>query len=130
VTIFFLAFSSILGSAYIGEVNVRFIRESDTWVNVFRAIVCVMVVIGTVSSLELVWNLADLFMGVMATINLIALIPLAKIGLKLMTNYGEQRKQGLEPVFSRDDIPEAKNVSSWDGTDPITVRTPGTDVNA
>lgn len=130
VTIFFLAFSSILGSAYIGEVNVRFIRESDTWVNVFRAIVCVMVVIGTVSSLELVWNLADLFMGVMATINLIALIPLAKIGLRLMSNYGEQRKQGLEPIFSRDDIPEAKGVSAWDGTDPITVRTPETDVNA
>ena len=129
VTIFFLAFSSILGSAYIGEVNVRFIRESDSWVNVFRAIVCIMVVIGTVSSLELVWNLADLFMGVMATINLVALIPLAKIGLKLMTNYGEQRRLGLEPVFSRDDIPEAKNVSEWDGSDPITVRSPEHEVS-
>ncbi|WP_333619100.1 alanine/glycine:cation symporter family protein [Dietzia sp.] len=122
IVIFFLAFSSILGNSYYGESNIRFLKDSDMAVNVFRVLVCLAVVGGAIGSIQVVWNLADLFMGFMATINLIALIPLAKIAIKLMRNYAEQKRQGLDPVFRREDIPEAKNVSAWDGSDPLTVR--------
>ena len=122
--IFVLAFSSILGNSYYGESNINFLRESKLALTIFRVLVCVAVVGGAIGSIDLVWSLADLFMAFMATINLIALIPLAKIAMKLMKNYTDQKKQGLDPVFSRDDIPEAKNVSEWDGSDPLTVRQP------
>ena len=110
--------------SYYGESNINFLRESKLALTVFRVLVCVAVVGGAIGSIDLVWSLADLFMAFMATINLIALIPLAKIAMKLMKNYTDQKKQGLDPVFSRDDIPEAKNVSEWDGSDPLTVRQP------
>ena len=130
VVIFFLAFSSILGNSYYGESNISFLRESTLALTIFRVLVCVAVIGGAMGSIDLVWSLADLFMAFMATINLIALIPLAKIAMKLMKNYTDQKKQGLDPVFNRDDIPEAKNVSEWDGSDPLTVRDPEPEASA
>ena len=42
--------------------------------------------------------------------------------IKLLKNYNEQRRKGLDPVFHRDMLPELQNVECWDGTDPVTRR--------
>ena len=120
VVIFFLAFSSILGNSYYGEANINFLRESPKSINVFRALVLVAVVGGSLGSVDLVWGLADLFMGFMATINLIAIIPLGGLAVALLGHYLKQKAQGHNPVFHSDDLPQAKNVTAWDGSDPIT----------
>ena len=122
IVIFFLAFSSILGNSYYGEANIDYLDDRPIWVNGFRALVLVCVVGGAMGSVSLVWNLADLFMGFMATINLIALIPLGGLAVALLGGYLAQRRAGHEPVFHRDDLPQAKGVEEWDGSDPITRR--------
>ena len=120
VVIFFLAFSSILGNSYYGEANINFLRDSPRSINVFRGLVLVPVVGGALGSVDLVWGLADLFMGFMATINLIALIPLGGLAVALLKHYLQQKAKGHNPVFHRDDLPQARNVSAWDGSDPMT----------
>ena len=120
VVIFFLAFSSILGNSYYGEANINFLRDSPRTINVFRVLVLVAVVGGALGSVDLVWGLADLFMGFMATINLIAIIPLGGLAVALLRHYLQQKAQGHNPVFHRDDLPQARNVSAWDGSDPMT----------
>lgn len=122
VVIFFLAFSSILGNAYYGEANINFLRDSPRSINVFRVLVLVAVVGGSLGSVDLVWGLADLFMGFMATINLIAIIPLGGLAVALLRHYLQQKAEGHNPVFHRDDLPQAKNVSAWDGSDPMTLQ--------
>lgn len=120
IVIFFLAFSSILGNSYYGESNINFLRDSPRAINVFRGLVLLAVVGGAFGSVDLVWGLADLFMGFMATINLIAIIPLGGLAVALLQHYLKQKAAGHNPVFHRDDLPQAKNVSCWDGSDPLT----------
>lgn len=120
VVIFFLAFSSILGNSYYGEANIRFLRENPMALTVFRVLVMLAVLGGCLGSVDLIWNLADLFMGFMATLNLVAIIPLGGLAVALLQHYLQQKAKGHNPVFHRDDLPKARNVSSWDGSDPMT----------
>lgn len=118
VVIFFLAFSSILGNSYYGEANIQFLRDrSDKLLLAFRVAVMLCVLGGALGSVDLVWNTADAFMGVMATINLVAIIPLGGLAFKLLKNYLDDKALGLDPVFLREQLPSAKNVATWDGTD-------------
>ncbi len=75
VLISFLAFTSVIGNYYYSESNVEFLTGSRKVLPYLRSLVVVCVFLGAIGSVPLVWALADLAMGVMATVNLIALIP-------------------------------------------------------
>ncbi|WP_462418680.1 alanine/glycine:cation symporter family protein [Kytococcus sp. Marseille-QA3725] len=116
VVIFFLAWSSILGNSFYGEANIRFLageRNPGVVITVFRVLVVACVVLGALGSVALVWNLADLFMGVMATINLVAILPLGGLAVAMLKNYDAHLKRGEEPIFRRSELPQARNVQLW-----------------
>ncbi|WP_278312711.1 alanine/glycine:cation symporter family protein [Lolliginicoccus levis] len=113
VVIFFLAFSSVLGNYYVGEANMAFLNSSTLAIQLFRMAVVACVFLGSVASLALVWSLADLSMGFMVTINLLVIAPLSVVAFRLLKHYREQRKQGLDPVFVRSDMPELTGVECW-----------------
>lgn len=117
VVIFFLAWSSVLGNTYYGEANIRFLSGSAGMLTAFRVLVILCVIGGSLGSVALVWSLADLFMGFMATINLIAILPLAGLAMALLRNYSEQKAQGRNPVFHRADLPQARGVTLWGDED-------------
>ncbi|MBT2680837.1 alanine:cation symporter family protein [Bacillus sp. ISL-35] len=112
--IFLFAFTSIIGNYYYGETNIEFIKESKTALLVYRLAVIAMVLFGSIVDLAIVWNLADLFMGIMALINLAAITLLAKIAMAALKDYREQRKQGKDPVFYADSIEGLSGIESWD----------------
>jgi alanine or glycine:cation symporter, AGCS family len=112
--IFLFAFTSIIGNYYYGETNIEFIKESPTALLLYRIAVIVMVLFGSVVDLAVVWNLADLFMGIMALINLVAITMLAKIAMAALKDYRDQRKQGKDPVFYSDSIPGLSGIESWE----------------
>jgi len=120
--LFFLAFSSILGNYYLAEANVEYLTQSRTWLFLFRAVVIFFVWFGAVGSLPLVFALADTGAGTMVILNILAIVPLSGVALKLLKNFNDQRRQGIDPVFHRDMLPELKNVEVWDGSDPATRR--------
>ncbi len=113
ITIFFFAFSSILGNYYYGESNIEFIKNSPIIINAFRVLVVGFVFFGSVAKVQLVWDLADVFMGIMAFINLIAILMLWKIAKKVLDNYLTQRKAGKNPVFYADEIEGLDNTECW-----------------
>lgn len=115
IAIFFFAFSSVLGNYYYGEANVLYLTKK-TWVlNTYRVIVAAMVLFGSVSSLSTVWNLADLFMGLMTICNLIAIALLGKYVFRLLEDYRAQKRQGIiDPVFTKDKMPDiADDLECW-----------------
>lgn len=114
ITIFFFAFSSVLGNYYYGESNIEFIKKSPIIMYVFRVLVVCFVFFGSVAKVQLVWDLADIFMGIMAFINLIAIFMLWKIAKKVLDNYIAQRKAGKNPVFYADEIEGLDNTECWD----------------
>ena len=113
ITIFFFAFSSVIGNYYYGESNIVFIKNSPMIINVFRLFVVGFVFFGSVAKVQLVWDLADVFMGIMAFINLIAILMLWKIAKKVFDNYVTQRKAGKNPVFYADEIEGLENTECW-----------------
>ncbi|MBM4727356.1 amino acid carrier protein [Rhodococcus hoagii] len=112
--IFFLAFTSVIGNYYYGESNIEFLTGSRRVLQGFRAIVVVCVFAGAVGSLPLIWALADLVMGVMATVNLAALLPLSGVAFLLFGHYRRQRAEGKDPTFHRDEVPEISGIQVWD----------------
>lgn len=114
VIIFLLAFTSVLGNFYYSESNLAFLTESRTALTVLRLVIIGMLFLGAVASLDVVWSVADVTMGVMALINLIAIAPLGALALRLLKDYQEQRKQGLDPVFTRDRLPDISGVQCWE----------------
>ncbi|TCO72680.1 alanine/glycine:cation symporter family protein [Marinisporobacter balticus] len=112
--ILLFAFSSIVGNYYYGESNIEFMNGSKVWLFAYRTAVSLMVLWGSVSSIQIVWDMADLFMGMMALINLIAIAMLGKIAFAALKDYAKQKKEGKDPVFYADSIPGLKNVECWE----------------
>ncbi|TCT25087.1 AGCS family alanine or glycine:cation symporter [Melghiribacillus thermohalophilus] len=113
IAIFLFAFSSVIGNYYYGETNVEFMKDSNMWLQVYRFAVLGMVMFGSMAKIQLVWDMADLFMAMMAIVNLIAILLLGKIAFAVLQDYIEQRKQGKDPVFYASRIKELKNVEWW-----------------
>lgn len=113
IIIFLFAFSSVIGNYYYGETNIEFIKNSKVMVNIYRVIVVAFVFFGSVAKVQLVWDLADVFMGIMAFINLIAILMLWKVAKKVLDHYTAQRKQGKDPVFYADEVDDIGEVECW-----------------
>ena len=114
ICILLFAFSSIVGNYYYGEANISFITDKKIYVLVYRLAVGLMVFFGSLVSMDIVWNLADVFMGLMAIINLIAILLLGKIAFKALADYNKQRKEGKDPIFKSSSIPElGDEVEEW-----------------
>jgi len=108
--LFLFAYSSIIGNYAYAEGNVQFINNNSRVMLIFRLFVLVMVYFGSIASVPLIWNMADLFMGVMASINLIAILLLMPFLLMLLRDYTGQLKRGVkEPVFKLDNHPKFKD---------------------
>ena len=72
-----------------------------------------MVVVGSVAKIQIVWDMADLFMGLMALTNLTAISMLGKIAFDALKDYSGQKNQGKDPVFNVNNIEGLKNVECW-----------------
>ncbi|CEI73420.1 MULTISPECIES: alanine/glycine:cation symporter family protein [Romboutsia] len=116
--IFLFAFSSIVGNYYYGESNIEFMNSNKTVLNIFRVLVVCMVLFGSVVQVDVVWNLADVFMALMAIINLIAIALLGKYAFIALEDYTNQKKNGIKsPVFDASNIKGLENVQCWNNTE-------------
>ncbi|MBS5306241.1 MULTISPECIES: alanine/glycine:cation symporter family protein [Clostridium] len=107
ICILLFAFSSIVGNYYYGEANIQFITDKKIYLQIYRIAVGSMVFFGSLVSMDIVWNLADVFMGFMAIINLIAIVLLSKIAFKALDDYKKQKRSGIkDPIFDASSIPE------------------------
>ena len=89
VCMLFFAFSTIIGWYFFGEQNIKFLFGVKG-LTPYRVIVMLFVVLGSVLKLDLVWELADFFNGIMVFPNLVALIGLSKVVSKALENYDDQ----------------------------------------
>ena len=112
--IFAFAFSSLIGNYFYAESNLRFIKgNSRALLFVFRIVCLGIIFYGAVNSFDLAWNLADIFMGFMVMVNLVAIMLLGKWALKVLDDYTAQRKAGKDPVFVADTIEGLPPTECW-----------------
>ena len=84
-------FGALIGNYYYGETNIRFLHTSKVWLMIYRISVLAMIVFGSIAKIQIVWDLADLFMGFMVIINLIA-ITFTKVAFAALQDYINQKK--------------------------------------
>lgn len=114
VIVLFFAFSSIIGNYFYGEMNMPFISKSRWALPLFRTGVVAMVFLGCIMSMSLVWDLADLFMALMAMVNLVAITILGRYAMAALKDYADQRKAGIQnPEFDPRVLPDLKGVQCW-----------------
>lgn len=111
--ILLFAFSSLVGNYFYAEGNILFIKDNKTVLIIFRLFCLAAIFLGAVNSFDLAWNLADIFMGFMAIINLIAILLLGKWALKALEDYSSQRRQGVNPVFCSESIEGMPKTVWW-----------------
>lgn len=92
ICLFFFAFSTIVGWYFFGEQNVRFLFGIKG-VLPYRVIVLAFLVLGSTLHVDLVWQLADFFNGLMVLPNLIALLALGTIVSKALHNFDDKLKE-------------------------------------
>lgn len=104
VAICLFAFTSVIGNYFYAEANIKFINESPKLMFVFRLLATGMVFVGAQVSMQTAWDLADVLMGLMATVNIVAIILLGRIPIAALKDYQNQKAEGKEPVFKAANI--------------------------
>src|SRR5699024_6883890 len=97
-----------------GETNIEFMNAHKSWLVIYRVLVLGMVMFGAMATVEIVWSMADLFMGLMAIINLFVIALLGGVAFKVLEDFSIQRKMGLNPVFKAKSIRGLKNAECWE----------------
>ncbi|WP_112352107.1 alanine/glycine:cation symporter family protein [Shewanella benthica] len=115
--ILLFCFSSIIANYSYAESNIMFLTKSKKVLFIFRGAVLAMVMAGSVASLQLVWNFADVSMGLMALVNIAAIVMLSKVAFAVIKDYERQLKAGKTPTFDASQFPEINGIenSEWSG---------------
>ncbi len=91
VCLFFFAFSTIISWQFFGSINVDYLFGKKA-VKVYSALVIVFIVVGSTLKVNLVWELADFFNGLMVIPNALALIALSGTVVKIMKTFQNSKK--------------------------------------
>ena len=121
IALFFFAFTTLMNYYFQAESNVYFLfkyrKTTSYMINLVRLIMLTVVFFAAVNTMVLAWNLADIGVGVMAWLNLIAILMLRKIALKVFVDFEEQYRSGIKnPVFCSKKL-GIENADEWNNID-------------
>ena len=115
IALFFFAFTTLLAYYYYAETNLAYLRRqalSPAWLNVLRLLFLGVLFYGTARSAELAWAMGDIGVGLMAWLNIVAILILQKPALVALRDYEQQKRQGIDPVFDPDAL-GIRNADLW-----------------
>ncbi|MBU3827179.1 MAG: sodium:alanine symporter family protein [Candidatus Anaerobiospirillum merdipullorum] len=102
ICLFFAAFTTIIGWYFFAEQNVKYLFGTKV-VNGFSVIVLCFLMLGSFLKVDLVWELADMFNGLMVIPNIIAVVGLYRLVARAVDDYENKFLQGKRPVFGPSD---------------------------
>ena len=117
IALFFFAFTTLMSYYFQAESNVYFLfRKKKTaflMVNLLRITMLTVTYFAAINTMTLAWNMADIGVGLMAWLNIIAIILLRKVALNVFSDFEKQYRSGIkDPVF-RADKSGIKNADMW-----------------
>lgn len=91
----FFAFTTILGWCYYGERCFVYLTKGRTnYLKIYRLLFILLIAVAPFLKLDTIWTLADIFNGLMAFPNLIALIALRKVIISETKDFFARLKKG------------------------------------
>lgn len=116
IALFFFAFTTIMAYYYYAETNITYVfkKGHNIAIWVFRILFLAASYFGTVRTADLAWGLGDTGVGLMAWVNLIAILLLSKTAMKVWKDYKTKRKAGIkDPDFDSKEL-GIKNADYWE----------------
>ena len=117
IALFFFAFTTIVAYYYIAETNIAYINRkiNRPWLTfLLKIALMAATVYGTVKTADLAWGMGDIGVGLMAWLNIIAILLLQKTAFTCLKDYEAQQAQGIDPVFHPEKL-GIKNADYWVG---------------
>ncbi|MET0290267.1 MAG: alanine/glycine:cation symporter family protein [Pseudoxanthomonas sp.] len=115
IALFFFAFTTIMAYYYMAETNLAYVngaKRRPFTVLLLRLGIVGMVVFGAFNDAKMAWMLGDLGVGIMAWLNIIAILILQKPAMAALRDYEMQKKAGKDPVFDPDAL-GIRNAGIW-----------------
>ncbi|MCH7821771.1 MAG: alanine:cation symporter family protein [Proteobacteria bacterium] len=119
IALFFFAFTTLLAYYYIAETNVAYIRRTFRFpgeLTILKFVLMGSVFYGTVRTADLAWGLGDIGVGLMAWLNIIAILILffmSRPAIKALKDYEAQRKAGVTEYSFDPEALGIKNADFW-----------------
>ncbi len=107
ICLFFFAFSTVIGWYFFAEQNVRYFFGKKG-IPEFRVFVMGFIMLGSFLKVDLVWELADMFNGLMVLPNLVALWGLSKLVSKALDGYESKDPSAIAPFMEEFSEEESK----------------------
>jgi AGCS family alanine or glycine:cation symporter len=115
IALMFFAFTTIVAYYYMAETNIAYLNRGKhrPWMSfVLKLAILVAVTYGAVRSAGVAWDLGDVGVGIMAWLNIVAILILQKPALTCLRDYETQKKAGLDPLFDPDAL-GIRNADFW-----------------
>lgn len=116
VSLLLFAFTTLIGNLFYCEGCLNYIAKRTLGskpLTLFRILACSVVLVGALLDFGLVWNLADVLMGIMTLINLPIIVILSKTVLTTLNDYTSQKKQGKDPIFKASSVGLEGKTDFW-----------------
>ena len=89
ICLLFFAFSTVLSWHFFGQINVQYLFGKKA-VKVYSIVVVAFIIVGSTLKVDLVWELADFFNGLMVIPNAMALLALSGVVVGISKKYGKK----------------------------------------
>jgi len=119
IALFFFAFTTLLAYYYIAETNVAYIRRTFRFpgeLTILKFGLMASVFYGTVRTADLAWGLGDIGVGLMAWLNIFAILILFFMGkpaIKALRDYEAQRNAGVTEYTFDPEALGIRNADFW-----------------
>ena len=120
VCILLLSYSSILGNFFYIKTGAFALKDNLVSYIIVGLMTIAMVFAGSLAEFKTIWGAGDMFMGVMALLNIIILVLLNKPVYLLTKHYISELKNHKEPKFNKNSIAELSNdnaITQWNSND-------------
>lgn len=116
IAMILFAFTTLLGNLFYVDKSIAYLLgkvPGKAFKTVYYIIASLLILLGCVLSADLLWNLADVFMGGMTLINMPVIIISGKYAIRALNDYTKQRNLGKEPKFRAKDIGIEDKLDYW-----------------
>lgn len=114
IIIALFVFTSLIGYEYQAESNAVYLsRGNKGWVWAVRCIFILSTFSGVLVNADVIWTMGDTGAGLMAWLNMVAIVLLSKKGIAIFRDYEKQKKQGKDPAFHPEEFGIADPQGIW-----------------
>ena len=116
IALILFAFTTLLGNYYFAETGMAYLCGKIPGKSIRyaqRVLAVLIVLIGSIASLGIVWDTADVLMGLMAVINVPVVFLLVKPAVRCLDDYRAQKKESKNPVFKAANIDLKEDTDFW-----------------